>query len=95
MSRTYRRTKRTYTPKWVIYDWTPAGKDYLEGEELVKALNKWHADGQYCNDSPPQWYRAYLWRVERHKMNRELIKYAKIEEYEPQIIANPRWPYWD
>lgn len=99
MSRTYRR-KHGESPFWAR---TTCGYDSegiwrrvpLEGDELVKSVAKYHSDSGFGHGGPSKWFKTITHREFKRKSKEEIIRYYKDEEYEVQILNNPRWPYWD
>lgn len=98
MSRTYRRKDRP-VPIWIDHKWIWMDGNWLsrrrlEGNELRKVVAKYHSDHD-CYNNPNLWWRRQEWKKFRAQAKQEIIRGMKSSDYEVQIRANPRWPWWD
>jgi hypothetical protein len=65
----------------------------LEGKERRQAIARYHSDMR-VGWSAPSFDRKIEHASHRARASQEIVRYYKDDEYEVQILANPRWPYW-
>jgi hypothetical protein len=105
MSRTYRR-KECYDASWsyLLSEWvalegyahiyrrrlTPASLDYK------KAKAHYHSDKTSKFKEPgPSWFRnMFSERPLRRRNRRELLRFARVPEYEPMVFDKYPLDYW-
>jgi hypothetical protein len=114
MSRTKRRKRfgkgKFPYAEWITHDWIRNGPSWawerksLEGNELVKSINRFHSDAGVGDRWPvPAWFRREHERIHRSKMNaetRKILKRAQSGDLEIDddnyipLKRDIQWEWW-
>lgn len=95
MARTFRRTR--FVDRYVTREYVYLGGYVrLDGEDLKRALVKWHRDRKRSHIyNPSKEFRLIHERSNRARARQELHRFQVNPDYEVALLDKPPLPYWD